>query len=572
MTNARDRRREQGGSNYHLKYNRLLGQVLVEASYSRHNGEVSDFAVVPGPSNSIVFREADARTLADEQLGGFGLDDVDQRDTEGYKGTAVVQVGDHALHGGVELLRNSNFRDTVYDGGLYTSLAAPLAGLTAGDLVAGSFSSTRFDPTNSSDHGGFIRTVDRLPDRAAFYTLYDGDGDGTITQDELAARLAYDSTAGNPHGAVNYERLVQTALGAQETRSDGLSFFVQDTFSAGRHLSFNLGLRTERFAHFATDGTNIFTFDWTLAPRLSVSYDPTGGGRQRISAFYGKYYDPIRNNLTNFAGTVTGSVREEQVYANDQWVTYRVRGGPQQADAPVRADHADPLDRRSAVELRDGSRRGPQRARAVHEAAHARHHRGLRHGALRHAARRVDELSGARRARGLALPRPRLLRLRRLSRVELRHRDPRRRRARLPGRGAHVPAAAAEQLAGAGRVHVRPRHRQHQLRFERRLPGRRDLARPAGSPPVGRPARLDRAPVQDQLVVLLGQRIPDRRQLALELGHARQPDVPGVRPQPAAARRAGRGVRVCRRQPALALAARGGRAPQPVLRQSSTSG
>lgn len=333
VTNARDRRREQGGNNYHLKYNRLLGRVLVEASYSRHNGEVSDFAVVPGPSNSIVFREADARTLADEQLGGFGLDDVDQRDTEGYKGTAVVQVGDHAIHGGVELLRNSNFRDTVYDGGLYTSLAAPLAGLTAGELIAGSFSSTRFDPTNSSDHGGFIRAVDRLPDRAAFYTLYDGDGDGTITQDELAARLAYDSTAGNPHGAVNYERLVQTGLGAQETRSDGLSFFVQDTFSAGRHLSFNLGLRTERFAHFATDGTNIFTFDWTLAPRLSVSYDPTGGGRQRISAFYGKYYDPIRNNLTNFAGTVTGSVREEQVYANDQWVTYRVRGGPQQADA-----------------------------------------------------------------------------------------------------------------------------------------------------------------------------------------------------------------------------------------------
>ena len=101
--------------------------MLVEASYSKHNGEVSDFAVAPGPRNSIVFRETDVRTLADEQLGGFGLDDVDRRDTEGYKGTAVVQVADHAFHGGVEFLRNSNFRDTVYDGGLYTSLAAPLS-------------------------------------------------------------------------------------------------------------------------------------------------------------------------------------------------------------------------------------------------------------------------------------------------------------------------------------------------------------------------------------------------------------------------------------------------------------
>ena len=158
-------------------------------------------------------------------------------------------------------------------------------------------------------------------------------GDGAISQDELASGLVYASTAGNPHGAVNYDRLYQSALGAQQTRANGLSLFLQDTFNATDRLSFNVGVRSERFAHIATDGTNIFTFDWTLAPRLSVSYDPTGNGRQRISAFYGKYYDPIRNNLTNFAGTLTGSIREEQVYANDQWVTYRVRGGPQQADA-----------------------------------------------------------------------------------------------------------------------------------------------------------------------------------------------------------------------------------------------
>ena len=333
VTNARDRSRVQGGNNYHLRYNRLFGDLLVEGSYSRHNGELSDFAAVPGPNNSIVFRDTDVRTLADEQLGGFGLDDLDRRGTEGYKGTVVAQLGRHAIHGGLELMRNTNLRDTVFDGGQYTSLAGPLAGLAAGELIAGSFTDSRFDPTNSSDYDGFIRTVDGLPDRAAFYTLYDLNGDGAISQDELASGLVYASTAGNPHGAVNYDRLYQSALGAQQTRSNGLSLFLQNTFSATDRLSFNVGVRTERFAHMATDGTNIFTFDWTLAPRLSVSYDPTGGGRQRISAFYGKYYDPIRNNLTNFAGTLTGSIREEQVYANDRWVTYRVRGGPQQADA-----------------------------------------------------------------------------------------------------------------------------------------------------------------------------------------------------------------------------------------------
>ena len=333
VTNARDSSRVQGGNNYHLKYTRLFGNLLVEGSYSKHNGEVSDYAAIPGPRNSIVFRDTDIRTLEDEQLGGFGLDDLDQRDTEGYKATAVVQSGRHAIHGGVEFMRNANLRDTVFDGGLYTSLAGPLAGLTAAELFAGSFSDTRFDPTNSSDYSGFIRTVDHLPDRASFYGLYDLDNDGTITQDELAAGLAFASTAGNPHGAINYDRTIQSELGLQQTRSDGLSFFLQDTFSVADNLSFDIGVRTERFAHFATDGANIFTFDWTFAPRLSVSYDPAGDGRQRISAYYGRYYDPIRNNLTNFAGTLTGSIREEQVYANDQWVTYRVRGGPQQADA-----------------------------------------------------------------------------------------------------------------------------------------------------------------------------------------------------------------------------------------------
>ena len=333
VTNARDRRRVQGGNNYHLKYTRLFGDLLVEGSYSRHNGEVSDFAVVPGPRNSIVFRDTDVRTLEDEQLGGFGLDDLDQRDTEGYKGTTVVQVGRHAIHGGIEFMRNANFRDTVYDGGLYTSLAGPLSGLTAGALIEGNFTNTQFDPTNSSDYTGFIRAIDGLPNRDEFYALYDGNRDGTITQDELGAHLVYHSAVGNPAGAINYDRLVQTAMGSQETRSDGLSLFLQDTFTVTNNLSFNLGVRTERVAHVATDGTNIFTFDWTFAPRLSVSYDPSGNGRQRISAFYGRYYDPIRNNLTNFAGTVSGSIREEQVYANEQWVTYRVRGGPQQADA-----------------------------------------------------------------------------------------------------------------------------------------------------------------------------------------------------------------------------------------------
>ena len=65
----------------------------------------------------------------------------------------------------------------------------------------------------------------------------------------------------------------------------------------------------------------------------SASMDVRGDGRQKASVFYGRYYDPVRLDMTNFAGTSTGQVREEQVFVNDQWVTYRVRGGPSAHDA-----------------------------------------------------------------------------------------------------------------------------------------------------------------------------------------------------------------------------------------------
>ena len=40
-------------------------------------------------------------------------------------------------------------------------------------------------------------------------------------------------------------------------------------------------------------------FPWTWAPRLSAIYDLKGDGRQKISAFWGRYFDPIRNDMSS---------------------------------------------------------------------------------------------------------------------------------------------------------------------------------------------------------------------------------------------------------------------------------
>src|SRR5207253_4380692 len=122
-------------------------------------------------------------------------------------------------------------------------------------------------------------------------------------------------------GQVNYYRIIMSARGKQDTKVQGNSFYGQDEFTLSR-WTLNLGLRTEQWSHYATTGSKIFTFPWTWAPRQSAAYDIKGDGKQKASAYWGRYYDPLRMDMTQFTGTLTGATREEQVFINDQWVTY----------------------------------------------------------------------------------------------------------------------------------------------------------------------------------------------------------------------------------------------------------
>ena len=199
-----------------------------------------------------------------------------------------------------------------------------------------------------------MRTIDASGDRAAFYTAYDANRDGVISIAEAGTGLVFNTA--NPLGGVNYDRDFQAATGPQETFSKGLSFFIQDEVTFNR-LTLNVGLRTERWEHFATTGENIYTFPWEFAPRISAAYDLLGNGRHKLSAFYGRYYDPVRNDMTNFAGTLTGSIIEEQVYvtALNKYVTYRTRGGPSVQDAffspTTQTPYTDDLEFGYAVDL-----------------------------------------------------------------------------------------------------------------------------------------------------------------------------------------------------------------------------
>lgn len=354
VTNGRDFAREQGGHRFGVNYTRVWGQNLVEFVASKHNGEVTNLSAIRESRADVLFRSSDDRTLADEQAGGYGRDLLNERDNTSVRGSLQRTFGNHTVKGGFGWERHDNFRDTLYvDSQGIFSFAPIYAGqnISAADVASGDWSNLQFDVDATSDFQGFLNTIDSRPDRAAFYNAFDGNGDGTITPAELGASLTFNTLGTN---GVLYDRDFQATTGPQETRSRGLTFFAQDQMTFDR-LTLNVGVRGERWDHFATTGDNIYTFDWAWAPRISAAYDVLGNGRQKASFYYGRYYDPIRNNMTNFAGTLTGSIIEEQVFALGDWVTYRTRGGPVVQDAffapTTKTPYTDDIEVGYAVDL-----------------------------------------------------------------------------------------------------------------------------------------------------------------------------------------------------------------------------
>jgi hypothetical protein len=341
-TNLRDTTVDRGGDRYTATYSLVTGGGLVfDVGYGEHERSVDTLPANLDTRNDVNFRNADLpQPIENEQFGGSGTVFDETRGSETFRGSleylADTSWGDHTLKFGYESAEMNDNRDfvTTGDGGIYNSLAAIYAGqgVTAAE-VASSFGDVDFNHTNTSDMAGFNQFAS-----PAVFGVLDTNNDGTISSAEAGA-IVFDSTAGNPNGFINYDRIFQSSSGAQFTKSEGTTFYGQDTWQSGK-WSVNAGVRTEEWEHFSTTGANIYTFPNEVAPRLSVTYDLKGDGKQRLSAYYGRYYDPIRNNMTNFAGSVTGRERREQVFITTdpatgagEWTTYRIRGGPSQPDA-----------------------------------------------------------------------------------------------------------------------------------------------------------------------------------------------------------------------------------------------
>lgn len=343
VVNNRDRQRDQGGDNYRLEYAHsfLAQNIILSGYYYSHEGEVSDLAANGQTRNDVAFNSGSPDNTQ-LQLGGFGqnISTFRNRDEFGLTGQWLLYTGfgEHVFKSGIIFSENTYKTDLIYtgDGSQYTSIdigatSVDFAEYTDGSSWTGDVDLVEDDAQRIADACNDIGGATL----ATCVTEMDG-ADGSVANGTIEAAevpfLVFDSATDNPNGQINAYRIMQVARAPIDVQSKGTTIFVQDSWTMDK-WTVNAGLRSERWEHFGTDGSNIFTFDWEIAPRLSVVFDPMGNGRSKLWGFVGRYYDPVRNDMTSFAGTLSGSVRDEQVFVGDEWVTFRQRGGAQTQDA-----------------------------------------------------------------------------------------------------------------------------------------------------------------------------------------------------------------------------------------------
>jgi hypothetical protein len=113
-----------------------------------------------------------------------------------------------------------------------------------------------------------------------------------------------------------------------DASSDNQGIFFQDNWRVNKHLTLNLGIRTERefLPSFSIAGQSTaappIEFSWSskVSPRIGGAWDPKGDGKMRVYASWGYFYDVMKYEMPR--GSFGGDVWVDYYYSlNDpSWV------------------------------------------------------------------------------------------------------------------------------------------------------------------------------------------------------------------------------------------------------------
>ncbi len=124
-----------------------------------------------------------------------------------------------------------------------------------------------------------------------------------------------------------------------QASSTNQGIFFQDNWRVNKHLTLNLGLRTEReyLPSYKKEGVAAappikFNWDKKISPRIGGAFDPTGDGKMRFYASWGYFYDVMKYEMPrgSFGGdiyyTAYYGITDPNIYA--QMKTYGYPSDP----------------------------------------------------------------------------------------------------------------------------------------------------------------------------------------------------------------------------------------------------
>lgn len=101
-----------------------------------------------------------------------------------------------------------------------------------------------------------------------------------------------------------------------KSTTENLALFVQDNWQINNFWTVTFGVRLDSQKLSGGEGRTYLKFDFKdmAAPRLGITWDPSGSGKQKLSFNWGKFYETIPMDLNQRAGSEEGFVRIARDY------------------------------------------------------------------------------------------------------------------------------------------------------------------------------------------------------------------------------------------------------------------
>lgn len=170
---------------------------------------------------------------------------------------------------------------------------------------------------------------------------YDLNHDGVVTDAELGTATY---TAPSPNGYYLW-RWFEEHEGRNTVKARRWAGYIMDDWRISDSWTLNAGVRFENHDYRDSTGGEILHMKTLLLPRLGLSWDIGGRGRQKLSLYYGHFTDPMDFRRIHNAGDLSGQVRHQQLWLADDWYTVKTVGSQTKHDYYFAKGTKDQLSR-----------------------------------------------------------------------------------------------------------------------------------------------------------------------------------------------------------------------------------